>query len=337
MIFAARTFSEIQEQVEIYGQLSQTNKQYWARLGEILGKPKKSTLSTGGKKINSLDYPVDKLNLKMWGLFEEDTKGQIKIKAEKKGSKKPINILYAINFDDLPITTSKRLTPFDKRVYTIIAALYKAGNRIITCTQIHQAMGFTTRPAKSQVEKIRNSVLKMSGAKVFIDNKEEVDTGYNYPRVIIDGPLLPLFHRHDCVINGQQVQEAFAPICAPPIIEFARGRNQIEEVPKKALETPVSKTDKNMAIEDYLIERILRAKRSSDGRKILLSTLFKYAKIDDARSQKRALKDVQDIMQHYFTVGLVSSFNLSADAITFTPQVDKMSLVGKTSELLAKN
>lgn len=326
IIFMEGSLEGVQQQIELTAQLSEINKEYWRRLGKILGKPKKHLISAGGKRINSVDYPVDKLDVTIWGLLEKDTKGQIKVKVESSKSKKPVSILYAINFDDLGVTTSKKLTYFDKRVYTIIAALYKAGNRLITCSQIHQAMGYITRPAATQIEKIRNSIIKMSSAKIFIDNADEVANGYKYPHVVVDGPLLPIFHRHDCIINGQPVQEAFAPICIPPLIEFARGRNQIDEISKKVLETPISKSEKNMAIEDYLITRILHARNDYQGRKILLSTLFEYVKIDDSRNQKRALKDIKGIMEHYQSIDFISSFKITAEAITFSCE-DKMSLV----------
>lgn len=320
IISRASSFEEVLVLIEAAPHLHTICPQYWTKIGEILGKPQSTLPAVAGKRVRSLDYPLDKVNSSIWNLLEEDTNGQIKlaIKAESATSKKPVSIYYAVNFDDLGITTSKRLTAFDKRVYIAVAALYKAGNAIMTCSQIHQAMGYSTRPAKTDIDKIRNSVLKMSGAKVFLDNREEITKGgYNYPPVVIDGPLLPMFRRHDCVINGQLVPEAFAPVCDPPIMDFARARRQVIRVDRKLLETPISKTDQNLQIEDYLLERIARAKNRQQPPKILFSTLYEKAHVTTQKQQRRAVDKAQTIMNHYKLNGFIKDFTIENDGIRF--------------------
>ena len=315
------SFEEVLVRVEAAPRLNTINPLYWGKVGEILGKPKSLLPATAGKRVKSLDYPLDKGNFTIWSLLEEATDGPIKfsIKVESATSKEPINIYYAVNFDDLGITTSKRLTAFDKRVYIAVAALYKAGNKIMTCSQIHHAMGYSTRPAKTDIEKIRNSVLKMSSTRVSLDNREEITKGgYNYPPVVIDGPLLPLFRRHDCVINGQVVPEAFAPVCDPPLVDFARARKQIIQVDRKLLETPISKTDKNLQIEDYLLERVARAKNKAQPPKILFSTLYERAHVATQKQQKRAIEKAQTIMEHYRKNGFITAFEVEKDGIRFS-------------------
>ena len=321
IISGASSLEEVLIRIEAAPHLNTISPQYWAKVGEILGKPKSLLLAASGKRVKSLDYTLDKVNSSIWSLLEEDTNGQIKlaIKAENATSKKPVNIYYAVNFDDLGITTSKRLTAFDKRVYIAVAALYKAGNQIMTCSQIHQAMGYSTRPAKTDIEKIRNSVLKMSGTRVFLDNREEITKGgYNYPPVVIDGPLLPIFRRHDCVINGQVVPDAFAPVCDPPLVDFARARKQIIRIDKKLLETPISKTDQNLQIEDYLLERVARAKNKAQPPKILFSTLYEKANVATQKQQKRAIEKAQTIMEHYRKNGFIAAFEVEKDGIRFS-------------------
>ena len=321
ILIGTSSLEEVLIRIEAAPHLNTISPQYWAKVGEILDKPKSLLPAVSGKRVKTLDYPLDKVNSTIWALLEEDTNGPIKfaIKAESATSKKPVNIYYAVNFDDLGITTSKRLTAFDKRVYIAVAALYKAGNKIMTCSQIHQAMGYSTRPAKTDIEKIRNSVLKMSSTRVFLDNREEITKGgYNYPPVVIDGPLLPIFHRHDCIINGQVAPEAFAPVCDPPIVDFARARKQIIRVDKKLLETPISKTDQNLQIEDYLLERVARAKNKAQPPKILFSTLYERAHVSTQKQQKRAIEKAQMIMEHYRKNGFIAAFEVEKDGIRFS-------------------
>ena len=44
-------------------------------------------------------------------------------------------------------------------------------------------------------------------------------------------------------------------------MEFADQRDQLSAVPMKALQSPISKTDNHLRIEDYLLHRIVRQKK----------------------------------------------------------------------------
>ena len=113
------------------------------------------------KRAETLEYPLDTVNTKIWefpewDLVEKNKAGKAEIKAEKSGSKKQINILYSINFEELVngITITKRLTAYDKRVY-IAHFFYAAGfckiHKIMSC-----AVFAVTRGAKARHVPLRN-------------------------------------------------------------------------------------------------------------------------------------------------------------------------------------
>lgn len=81
------------------------------------------------RRAHSIEYPLDKPNSIIWNLLEKDTQGQISFNMAKYGSKKKIPAYYSIDFDDLEndIQITKRLLPFDKRVYIAVSALFNAG------------------------------------------------------------------------------------------------------------------------------------------------------------------------------------------------------------------
>lgn len=318
LLAGAINLEEVKGRIVTARRLDEMHGEYWQRLGAILGEPRSLSPSVLGHKVQKIDFPIDKVNSKVWKLLEQDTHGQIAIAAEKRSSKKQLNILYSINFDalDKEVSISRRLDPFDKRVYVAISALYKAGNVLISFSQIHFAMGYTTRPAKSDIERIRKSVYKMRRAIVYLDNAQEA-AAYKYDRVLIDGPLLPAFMKSG-IINGKPVDEALGLICEPPLMAFARGRKQITTIERKLLETPVSKTDQNLLIEDYLLERIAHAKTGRQPGKILFDTLYKEAKVNTQKQRQRAGAKLQAILDHYVKCGHISSYTMEADGIRIT-------------------
>ena len=277
----------------------------WERVtGQTLPKVVKLP-SLAGKRVEKLDFPVDKVNSKIWDILGEDTKGQIRmisaesLKDKRKG--KQINILYAIDFEniDKAVSITKRLTPYDELVYIAISALFSVGNDYITTAQIYNAMGFEGRPSKYDIDKINKAITKMSGARIHIDNLEEIQAKYKYPVVKYDGSLLPM-ERASIIINGQLAEAAIHIFREPPLISFARGRKQITTIERKLLASPISKTDQNIRLQTYLIERISRIKNDSkSSNKILFETLYSETGINTAKQKQRAPEKIKQLLDHY--------------------------------------
>ena len=272
------------------------------------------------KRADLIEYPLDKINSEIWGLFRQDTGGQIalNLKAERTGSKNELNIYYSTDFENLQgITITKQLLPFDKRVYIAVSSLFNAGNRIITLTQIHYAMGNSRRPSTNQLQKIYDSVKKMTGAQVYVDNKEEAAVYKNYPVFQYEGSLRPV-EKLKAFVNGQLTEAAIHVFREPPLVTFAKQRNQLTTVSNALLDSPISKTNANLAIDDYLIERIARAKNGKQPCKILNKTLYERANITTAKQKQRAPETIKRYLDHYKAQGFISGYKQEADAIIIT-------------------
>lgn len=271
------------------------------------------------KRAEFLEYPLDKINGTIWRLLERDTGGQLAIKAEKTGSKEQVNIIYSIDFDSLGqgVTITKRLTTFDKRVYMAISALYNAGNNVITLSQIYYAMGYTGTPGKWDLTKINDAISKMAGAKVYVNNADETAHGYKYAKFIYDGALLPL-ERFAAVVNGKLADAAIHIFREPPVITFAKQREQITTIEVKLLQSPMSKTESNLQIDDYLIERICRAQRNkkTGSSKILYATLYSHAGITTKKQKQRAPEKIERYLEHYKKCGKITRYIMGDDGIT---------------------
>lgn len=279
----------------------------------LIGMP--SIPSTTIKRAETIEYPLDKINSKIWSLFE-DTNQKIAFAAEKRGSKRELNIYYSIDFEALgdEISITKKLLPFDKRVYIAISALFNAGNKIITLTQIYYAIGNIGRPSRSSLDKINNSITKMMGAKISVNNEQEASQ-YKYNKFVYDGALLPI-ERGSAIINGQLAESAIHIFREPPVISFAKQRSQVTTLELKVLKSPISKTDLNLLIDDYLIERISKAKNGKGHHRILYKTIYEKAGIKSKKQKERTPAKIKRYLDHYQKCGMISRYVMGKDGVS---------------------
>ena len=98
---------------------------------------------------------------------------------------------------------------------------------------------------------------------------------------------------------------------------FAKDRKQVTTIDIKLLQSPISKTDANLLIDDYLLERIHKEKRTKkDSCTIVLDTLYKYANITTSKQKQRAPEKVKKYLNYYKETGLFKSYKMSNDKIT---------------------
>lgn len=274
---------------------------------------------------DSLNLPVDKPNSLIWNLITDSAKdnpdGQIKlaIDTSKTGSKQDAVILYNLSFDELPtdVKITKRLTLFDKRAYMAAAALYDAGNEIITATQVYKLMGNTTPPNTTDLQKVNDSLTKMGAARLYIDNQKEVQIHKRYMHFKYDAPLLP-FERISAYINGQLTESAIRLFREPPLISFAKQRDQITPISRELLESPINKTDANMQIDDYLLVRIghMKSGKGKAPRKMLFSTIYDRCNIKTKKQKQRAPQKIRVYLDHYKKCGWIKGYTEGKDGIT---------------------
>lgn len=269
------------------------------------------------KRADKVEYPLDKVNSVVWGLNESAASVCKRIAAEPRGSDCKVDIWYSIDFDALGegISVSKRLLPFDKRVYIAVSSLFGAGNDVISLTQIHYAMGNTGRPKAEQLGKIRDAIKKMNSATITVDNSQEIEAKYKYPQFKYRGSLLP-FEMVEASVNGKLTEAAIHIFREPPLVSFAKQRRQIATIPMKLLQSPVNKTDANLQLEDYLLERISRIKLKREPARILYSTLFKAAGIETSKQRQRAPEKIETYLKYYQQNDFIKGYTMDKEGIT---------------------
>lgn len=273
-----------------------------------------------------IDYPLDKVNDDLWSAFAEgkDNDGQLQLfvdtanKAQKKQGNKAI-VLLAIDFSALgdAVSITKKLTHYDKLVYIAAAAVFNnSPDNIGTVSQIYHAMGYTGRPSQSDFKKIMDSLTKMGTARIYIDNKPEIKINKGYPTFTYDGPLLP-FERITISVNNNITDAAIHYFREPPLLNFARGRQQITTISRLLLESPISKTEANLAIQDYLLEEIAHMKNNKKfSRKMLFETIYTNCNIKTAKQKTRAPEKIKRYLNHYKDRGWIEGFKETEDGIT---------------------
>ena len=131
-----------------------------------------------------------------------------------------------------------------------------------------------------------------------------------------DASLLP-FERISAYINGQLTESAIHLFREPPLVSFARERNQITTISRQLLESPINKTDANLLLEDYLIERIGRMKntKSNAPLKMLFKTIYEKCAITTAKQKQRAPEKIRRYLDHYKKCGWIKGYKEDTDGI----------------------
>ena len=174
-------------------------------------------------------------------------------------------------------------------------------------------MGNAGLPSKAQIDRINESVTKMSGARIHVDNQAEADA-YNYKAFPYDGSLLPM-ERRSAIVNGQIVDAAIHLFREPPLMSFAKERGQVTAFKASLLQSPISKTEANLKLEDYLIERISRSKGTC---KILLATLYEKAGITTKKQKQRGPEKIEKYLQTYMKEGTITGYKIGKEEVIIT-------------------
>ena len=274
------------------------------------------------KKIDGVAFPLDKVNSTLWYGFPVGEVKDLKAESDKDSRKgNQANIILLLDFEALNgVNISRELTVYDKWVWNACANLKEQGHDVITAEQIYKAMGNTGRPNAKTKEKIMESVETISRARVTIDTTEEHDLYPKYERIKATFPLLAT-ETCTAYARGQIVESAIKIIDSPKLFAFAENRQQVTRLPLNVLDSPVSKTDDNLLLSDYLLTRISKMRNSKYiTRTILLDTIYQKCGIDSRMKKSRLPEKIERILNHYKELEWIKDFKITEreiEIITF--------------------
>ena len=298
----------------------------------------KPTISITTKPIDKADFPIDKINSNVWKLLEGVKSGQYGFtwndefyevdeetgiinvginvaSGTDKRKSKAVPVTYCIDFSELEGSITKKLEPYDKRVCIAVAALYNMGYEVMTLQQIYNAMGNRGKIGSTDKKKLNDSITKLGTAILHLDNRLEADV-YNRYEFIYDGAVI-IMERVQALVNGQIAESAIHVFREPAPISFAKERKQFTTIEVRLFDSPISKTSTNIQLEDYLIERISKIKRSSGktSNKILFDTIYKQAGITEKKQKQRAPKKIEKLLEHYKNCSFIKGYSIESDGI----------------------
>lgn len=267
--------------------------------------PELSVMTTAPKEHLTT---TDKLSGKAFDV-ENDilyTKKLIAVGVERRGSKKQINTLLSMSFEELEkagvIIDTKKLTPFDREVHDAITTLFvEGGNDVMSVEMIYRTMigKPTARVMPKQAEAITQSITKMMHTLITIDASQEA-AAYGFDSLKYKGNLL--YAEMAIASINNNVIEALHVIKEPVLYTYANRTNRIGRVDMKLLDTPLNKNEETIILQGYLYRRIL-AMQHGQNKSIVYDTIYKQLEIDspsaaalrkkkaDVRSKVKSLLD----------------------------------------------
>lgn len=211
------------------------------------------------------------------------TKKLIAVGVERRGSKKEINTLLSMSFEELEkagvIIDTKKLTPFDREVHDAITTLFvEGGNDVMSVEMIYRTMigKPKARLAPKQAEAITQSITKMMHTLITIDASQEAKA-YGFDNLKYRGNLL--YAEMAIASINNNVIEALHVIKEPVLYTYANRTNRIGRVDMKLLDSPINKNEETIILQGYLYRRIL-AMQHGQNKSIVYDTVYKQLSID---------------------------------------------------------
>ena len=176
-------------------------------------------------------------------------------------------------------------------------------------------MGKKSKPSKTEMEQIEQSIKKMSAVRIYLNNDEEIAAGMRYPRVI--PRWFPVLSVEGVAVRVRgKYTPGYRLLKAPPLWELAEGRKQITQIPIALLQSPNSKSADvrliEMGIRDYLngMKRMTKKERRKRA-EYTLEKLFDdcgLAEDMDSKKRSRLLRYVTRYLDHLASCGFIHSW-----------------------------
>ena len=333
--FANITFDELEvlNNTEITGEPTDPNSKFAIILERAKRSMENAPKLSAGKMPDSIVLPRDKItqkiiekggktNHKTWKLaIKVDTNPADKKK--RKPSAPDSTVIVLLDFSKLK---QEGLLPPSFTIKTFYVMLFawelaQANGGYTTATAIYNALHSRDRintnsakvNAKGIVE-INKELDKLAG-RIWYDNSIENQFYPKYEKVVLDTDLLH-FERVTAYVNGTLTDAAIHPLKEPFLLSNARSRGQITTVKRELLMIPISHTEENDRINNYLLNRISRMKNDAKTpRKILISSLKDACEVKETKKDRIKTK-LCKLLDHYKANEYIAGYRYTDNCIS---------------------
>ena len=259
-----------------------------------------------------------------------------------KGNKKHKGKVYticALYYDDdllkkLKITgeTWNLFTGYDRRVYNALCTLWLAEIKKVSLNKIFAVInGYAkSNPALSHLKKIKNAINKLQSIVLKLDITEEYKNNMLNEDILIESGILKssdigkdkkieiedniIYLQSEEIIRADKKKYTVMTIIKEPIfLTYNRAKKTLISVPMEYIALKnINATDRIMAIQDYLLMRIINyKKRYMIHNKILYDTMYKNSGIKKPETGKERRRDrnkIHVLMDGWKKEGLIKSY-----------------------------
>ena len=97
---------------------------------------------------------------------------------------------------------------------------------------------------------------------------------------------------------------------------LAEDRKQVTRLPVNVLDSPISKTEDNLLLSDYLLTRISKMRNNpSVPKTILLETIYQKCEVRTYKQKQRLPEKIERILTHYKNIGWINDYKLNSREI----------------------
>lgn len=241
-------------------------------------------------------------------------------------------ILYFANSEDIKILGRKTISKFDMAILNGVISLMACGNVAITPAMAYRsAAGWTPdhEVTPKQEEAAQKSIERLRATFVQIDATEEAKA-YLQKRGIKsvktwkrNGALLSCDASEITQINGKKVRaylfdnyDKSGKLKMPIIAEYARISGQILALPMELADMPVSATESNIILKNYLWVQIgaIKNTRTARRQEIAYEGIYKELGIDLNENggrvkAQRAREATERLLQNWKQKGAIKAFS----------------------------
>ena len=236
--------------------------------------------------------------------------------------------LQSISKDLQMLTEDQRFSLFDRSVFDAVCSLFYSGTVYFTASTVFKTMtgkGPDAKVTESQRKAVTESIEKCRYCNITVDFSQE-STYYPELKNINGDPaatasfsenLLNL-RRMTIMVNGKKV-EGWKILSKPMLFAYSLTKKQIMSFSSRLLNSPVSKKEDIIVIQDYLLRRIQQMRRRKQLKRsdhiILMDTIYKVAEIPKEYSlkvrqnKKRRLRDtIAEILKYWTEMEFIGGF-----------------------------
>lgn len=198
---------------------------------------------------------------------------------EKKNSKKFIDTLVTVDFENMPnLEMSRDISIYDRIVHDAVTSLFvSGGNEYFTPLMIYRTMTGNPKaaPKKEQLQKVSESVSTLSRIRITIKAEEEREK-FKLKNSSYEGNLIATE-----IVKGKyngKEDEWIHLLRSPVLYDYSseRPNQQISRTEIKMLNTPINKNVEKMELQYYLLQRVetIKNDRAKTSNRIVLQTIY---------------------------------------------------------------